>query len=82
MKTESKDRSADHTFIHRPYNKTELAQLYMPNYIRKVALRKFNHWLRHSPQLWESLQAQGFNITSRDLTYEQVQTIIDHLGVP
>ena len=82
MKEELKNESLDNPFRHRPYSKSELAQLYMPNCIKKVALRKFNYWLRQSPALWESLKASDFNITSRDLTYEQVRIITDHLGEP
>ena len=82
MKEETRDTLTKHTFVYRPYTKSELAQMYMPNYIKKVALRNFNHWLRQSPILWESLITNGFNITSRDLTYQQVVIIVNYLGEP
>lgn len=79
---ELKDEFIDRPFIYRPYSKSELAKMYIPNCTKKVTLRKFNHWIRHSPELLNRLKAENFSITLRDLTYEQVRIITDHLGEP
>ena len=83
MKTEElKAEFIDRPVIYRPYSKSELAKMYIPNCTPKVTLRKFNYWIRHSPELLDRLKAKDFNITLRNLTYEQVRIITDHLGEP
>lgn len=69
-------------FVYRPYSKAELARLYIPNCSHRVTMRKFNDWLRHSPLLWNKLQAMNLTIRTADLTYEQVKVIVGYLGEP
>lgn len=72
----------DRPFIVRPYSKAELANMYLPHCTRRVALRKFNTWLRLDPTLWEQLRKEGFTMKIRYCNRAQVQLIVQHLGEP
>jgi len=77
-----KEECIDVPFVYRPYEKTELARLYIPYNTKRVAMRKFNNWLRFSPVLWKQLESTNFNIRHCSLTYDQVKIIVDYLGEP
>lgn len=69
-------------FIVRPYSKVELARMYLPHFTTRVALRKFNTWLRFDPLLWERLCKEGFSMNNRYCNRAQVKIIVEHLGEP
>jgi len=77
-----KEEMTPQTFVLRPYTKAELAHRYLPKYTHRVAMRKFNYWLRYSPLLWDRLVATGLTIRNAELSYEQVRIIIGYLGEP
>ena len=76
------EKSVDQPFVYRSYTKDELAQMYLPGNARITAVRKFNAWLKKSPQLQEQLQHSGADLYTRVYTTAQVRKIIDHLGEP
>lgn len=78
MKTEITEK----TFATRGYSKAELAGMYLPDYTHRVAMRKFNMWLRLSPILWGKLTETNVNIKTRSFNPVQVAIIVDHLGDP
>ncbi len=69
-------------FVVRPYSKIVLAGLYIPHCTPRVALRKFNDWLRFCPALLERLARTGATLRTREYTYRQVGIIVEHLGEP
>lgn len=69
-------------FVYRSYAKDELAQMYLPGYARATAIKKFNTWLKKSPQLREQLRHSGVDLRTRIYTTVQVRQIVDHLGEP
>lgn len=77
-----KEEKIESPFVLRSYTKMELAHLYLPQYSQRVALRKFNRWMRTSPVLWSRLQASGLTVYSRVYGLAQVKLIIGYLGAP
>lgn len=69
-------------FVLRSYTKMELVHLYLPHYSQRVALRRFNRWIRASPMLWDKLQDNGVTIYTKVYSPTQVQLITGYLGVP
>lgn len=70
------------TFRTRPCSKAKLASAYIPGVSHRVAMRKFNEWLCHSPELLSKLEESGMNLQTRYLNLTQVDLIIKHLGEP
>lgn len=82
MKIAFNEEFLEQPFPIRPYNKAELASVYIRGCSHRVAMRKFNHWLRYSPDLWKRLEKSGVNIQTRSFDHTQVAMIVDHLGYP
>ncbi|MDL2211206.1 DUF4248 domain-containing protein [Bacteroides sp. OttesenSCG-928-M17] len=76
------DEGADEVFVVRAYTKIELATLYLPNCTRRVALKRFNAWLRLAEPLWKRLSETGLTIDNRHLNPLQVRLIVEALGPP
>lgn len=76
------EKYIDQPFVYRSYPKDELAQMYLPGYARATAVKKFNSWLKKSPQLREQLEHSGADLRTRIYTTVQVRRIVDHLGEP
>ncbi|MBR6539399.1 MAG: DUF4248 domain-containing protein, partial [Bacteroides sp.] len=49
---------------------------------QRSALKSFNEWLERAPGLMASLEAAGYNPSSRRYTPAQVRLIVDALGEP
>lgn len=69
-------------FKIRTYTKKELALCYFPNSNPRTAVNHLMVWIRRCTQLWEQLQATGYNVTSKAFTPRQVKAIVEHLGEP
>jgi len=72
----------DKDFTVRAYTKKELALLYFPDSSPRTAVNHLMVWIRRCTQLWEQLQAMGYNITSKAFTPRQVKAIVEELGEP
>ena len=70
------------TFKIRPYSKKELALMYFPDSQPRTAVNHLMSWIRRCTQLWQQLQATGYNVTSKGFTPRQVKAIVEELGEP
>ena len=66
----------------RPMSKMELAMLYAPNLTPQGAVNRLIDWIRHNPELTESLLRTGYRKSQKLLTSLQVRIIFDYLGEP
>ena len=69
-------------FVIRPYSKTELGLLYVPNRSPKSAWQVVNRWIKGCKPLSEALAATGIKDYNRMLSPQQVRLIARHLGEP
>ena len=65
-----------------PMSKMELAMLYAPNLTPQGAVNRLIDWIRHNPELTESLLRTGYRKSQKLLTSLQVRIIFDYLGEP
>lgn len=72
----------DQPFVYRSYSKQELARIYLPGYAPATAVKKFNSWLKKSPQFREKLHHSGVELRTRIYSTAQVRQIVEHLGEP
>lgn len=70
------------TFKVRPMSKMELAMLYAPTLTPQGAVNRLMEWIRHNPELTESLLRSGYRKSQKLFTSLQVRYIIDYLGEP
>ena len=70
------------TFKVRPMSKMELAMLYAPTLTPQGAVTRLMEWIRHNPELTESLFRSGYRKSQKLFTSLQVRYIIDYLGEP
>ena len=61
----------------RTYGRTELAQLYFPDYVDRAAWRKLRQWFSINPSLSPLLQ-----LSRRTFTPAEVRLIFSQLGEP
>lgn len=90
--TDSSHRASNHpalterdgvgSFKVRPMSKMELAMLYAPNLTPQGAVNRLMDWIRHNPELTESLLRTGYRKSQKLLTSLQVRIIFDYLGEP
>lgn len=73
---------ASASFKLRPYSKSELASMYLPNVTPNAARRTFMAWINLAPGLSERLKASGLTTHSHYFTPHQVSLIVDALGEP
>lgn len=76
------EKQIDQAFVYRSYPKDELAQMYLPGYARATAVKKFNSWIKKSPQLQDELKHSGVSIRTRIYSTIHVRQIVEHLGEP
>ena len=69
-------------FKARTYGFGELAQLYMPHITPKSASSQLRIWIERNERLKNELDKSGFKKGLRTLTPEQVQLIIQFIGIP
>ena len=69
-------------FIIRVYTKKELALMYFPDSSPRTAVSHLMAWIRHCTQLWEQLQATGYEPSCKTFTPRQVRAIVEQLGEP
>jgi len=69
-------------FTIRAYTKKELALMYFPDSSPRTAVSHLMSWIRRCGQLWELLQATGYETTSKTFTPRQVRIIVEQLGEP
>lgn len=69
-------------FRIKEYGRMELAQLYCPDIQPDSAWKKLKGWIEHKPGLTESLNALGYDGSTRSFTPAQVQAIVDGIGEP
>ena len=69
-------------FIIRAYSKKELALMYFPDSSPRTAVSHLMSWIHRCTQLWEQLQATGYETTCKTFTPRQVRAIIEQLGEP
>ena len=69
-------------FVIRAYSKKELALMYFPDSSPRTAVQHMMSWIRRCTQLWEQLQATGYESTCKTFTPRQVRAIIEQLGEP
>ena len=69
-------------FKIRPYTKKELALMYFPDSSPRTAVSHLMSWIRRCAQLWEQLQATGYETTCKTFTPRQVRAIVEQLGEP
>ncbi len=69
-------------FPYTSLTKTELAQLYLPEFTAAVARRKLNAWIARNRQLTDCLQRTGYSSRLHLLTPAQVKCIVHYLGEP
>ena len=65
-----------------PMSKMELAMLYAPTLTPQGAVNRLMEWIRHNPELTESLLRSGYRKSQKLFTSLQVRYIIDYLGEP
>ena len=70
------------SFKVRPMSKMELAMLYAPTLTPQGAVNRLMEWIRHNPELTESLLRTGYRKSQKLLTSLQVRIIFDYLGEP
>ena len=61
----------------KSYGRTELAQIYFPNYVDRAAWRKMRGWFSINPRLSPLLQQ-----SRRTFTPAEVKLIFSELGEP
>ena len=69
-------------FKIRPYTKKELALMYFPDSSPRTAVSHLMSWIRRCTQLWQQLQATGYETTCWTFTPRQVNAIVEQLGEP
>ena len=69
-------------FPYTSLTKTELAQLYLPEFTAAVARRKLNVWIARNRRLTDCLQQTGYSSRLHLLTPAQVKCIVHYLGEP
>ena len=69
-------------FIIRAYSKKELALMYFPDSSPRTAVSHLMSWIRRCTQLWQQLQATGYETTCKTFTPRQVRAIVEQLGEP
>ena len=56
--------------------------MYFPDSSPRTAVQHLMSWIRRCTQLWEQLQATGYESTCKTFTPRQVRAIIEQLGEP
>ena len=69
-------------FKIRPYTKKELALMYFLDSSPRTAVSHLMSWIRRCTQLWQQLQATGYETTCKTFTPRQVKAIVEQLGEP
>ena len=69
-------------FEIRAYSKKELALMYFPDSSPRTAVSHLMSWIHRCTQLWEQLQATGYEATCKTFTPRQVRAIVEQLGEP
>jgi hypothetical protein len=72
----------DKEFKIQAYTKKELALMYFPDSSPRTAVSHLMSWIRRCTQLWELLQATGYETTCKTFTPRQVRAIVEQLGEP
>jgi hypothetical protein len=81
-KTKTNIMNEEQDFIIRPYSKKELALMYFPDSMPRVAVKRLGRWIKLCPELWADLKASGYKLTSHGFTSKQVKLIERYLGSP
>jgi len=69
-------------FIIRAYTKKELALMYFPDSSPRTAVSHLMAWIHRCTQLWQQLQAMGYDTNCKTFTPRQVRAIVEQLGEP
>ena len=69
-------------FIIRAYSKKELALMYFPDSSPRTAVSHLMSCIHRCTQLWQQLQATGYETTCKTFTPRQVKAIVEQLGEP
>lgn len=72
----------DHPFHLHSYPKYELAWMYFPGVNKASATRSLRRWIMQCRDLNDRLIDAGYNAKQKIYTRQQVELIIEYIGLP
>ena len=74
--------TAETPFQLRAYRKQELALLFFPDDDKQNATRNLRRWIQQCTDLFDKLMSLGYNKNRKFYTRQEVELIVEYLGLP